>query len=99
MEGHHHDTRLPEGTPGACRACLRLRFFVPVSIALIMALYLQPDWAVAVAARAPSPIFLGLGGCVLAACLFVARLARLQSESLKPHQAHDPQDHVLTRRL
>lgn len=59
----------------ACATCLRIRYFLAVGAAMIMAIYLQPDWAVTFAAAMPDPLWIGVGLCVAGVAGFVVRLA------------------------
>ncbi|MEL7300686.1 MAG: hypothetical protein AAFM92_09915 [Pseudomonadota bacterium] len=43
-----------------CQTCARLRLFLPASLALIAAIYAQPDWATRLAALMPPPLAIGL---------------------------------------
>ncbi|MEL6550201.1 MAG: hypothetical protein AAFQ54_08130 [Pseudomonadota bacterium] len=43
-----------------CQTCARLRLFLPASLALIAAIYVQPDWATALAVLMPPPLVIGL---------------------------------------
>lgn len=52
-------------TASRCTTCTTLRWFLTAAVALIVALYLQPGWAVRLSGLIPSPLAIGLGICAL----------------------------------
>lgn len=46
-----------------CRTCHRLRLFLTVGAGLLIAIYLQPEWAVAAAGLMPPPLWIGMALC------------------------------------
>ncbi|MEL6915438.1 MAG: hypothetical protein AAFP13_13140 [Pseudomonadota bacterium] len=43
-----------------CTGCARLRFFLPVALMLIAAIYAQPAWAIRLAGFMPAPMSIGV---------------------------------------
>lgn len=58
-----------------CQRCQTIRAFVLLGGLLIIAIYLQPVWAQALAARMPDPIAIGVGLCVASFAVFLLRFA------------------------
>jgi hypothetical protein len=65
-------------TASRCSTCSRLRWFLTCAGAVIVALYLQPDWAVRISGLVPSPIAIGLGICGLGSVGFGVGLWRMR---------------------
>jgi len=60
-----------------CRTCSNLRWFLTAAAALIVAIYLQPGWAVRVTQLLPSSLAIGLGICGIGSLGFALRLWRM----------------------
>lgn len=58
-----------------CQKCQTIRAFVLLGGLMIIAIYLQPVWAQALAARMPDPIAIGVGLCVASFVVFLLRFA------------------------
>lgn len=58
----------------ACTTCQRLRAFVTAGASLILALYLQPDWATALAGHMPDPLWIGVALTLSGPALILWRL-------------------------
>ena len=57
----------------SCTACVRIRAFLVAATALILAIYLQPGWALRLAGVVPGPLMIGLGMCALGGAVFAVR--------------------------
>lgn len=62
-----------------CATCSTLRWFLTAAGALILALYLQPGWAVRISGMVPSPLVIGLGICGVGGLGFAVGLWRMRS--------------------
>lgn len=63
-----------QAVEGACGTCQRLRWFLMVAGALIAGIYMQPQWAEALARMVPSPMTIGAAICMAGAAIFGLRL-------------------------
>lgn len=59
-----------------CQRCQTIRGFVLIGGLLIIAIYLQPVWARALAAKMPEPISIGVALCLASVVVFLLRVAR-----------------------
>lgn len=71
---------MPGAQEQTCATCLRLRMFLTIAGGLIAGLYLQPEWATAVAGLMPAPLIIGWGICVGGSLSFWLRFRDYQRQ-------------------